>query len=183
MRKLGLLLVALIASCGDNIHPSMFVDTAVPNTTLAAGDPVGARCSIVDAVGEPVLDRHGNPLTNSTEFAISYEAPESFATAADGTTIVAAKAGTATVRCSAASLALIDETPVELTIVAGPAVRVITQLDQPMTVAGVADGVQCLVFDAYDNPVQVVAQSIALSPTGAGTSSTANTVTATLAGD
>ncbi len=182
MRKHVLSLVALIAGCGDNIHPSLFVDTAVPNTTLAAGDPVGARCSLVDGNGDPALDRHGNPLTDSTEFSISYEAPESFATAADGD-IVAAKAGSATVRCSAASLALIDETPVQLTIVAGAPVRAITQLDQPMTLAGVADGVHCLVFDAYDNPVEVVAQSIALSPTGAGTSSTADSVTATLAGN
>ena len=182
MRALVVAFVALIAGCGDNIHPGLFVDTQVASHSLAAGDPVGARCFIVDEQGEPALDAHGNALTGETDFVISYEAPEAFATDASGQ-VVAAKAGSATVRCAAPSLALTDRTPEEVDIVAGPPVRVITRLDQPVVLAGQADGVTCEAFDAYDNPVPNVVQAIGVSPSGAGTTTTATQVTASLAGE
>ena len=185
MRTLRFALVTLgtlAYGCGDNIHPGVFVDTQVASTTLAAGDPVGAKCSIVDAHGNAVLDKKGNPLTDTTPLVVSYEAPDSFATDASGQT-VAAKVGTATVRCAAPSLGLVDETPAEVQIVAGPPVRVLTRLDHPTTLAGQADGVTCLAFDAFDNPVPNIVPALALSPMGAGTTTTATDVTATLAGE
>jgi hypothetical protein len=182
MRTLVFLSVVIAAGCGDNIHPDLFVDTQVASNTLAAGDQVGARCFIVDGKGEPALDRKGNPLTGETDFAISYEAPEQFSTDAGGN-VVAAKVGMATVRCAAPSLALTDETPQQVEIVAGPPVRVVTKLDMPMVVAGQADGVTCLSYDAYDNPVDNVAQTVGVSPSGAGITTTASQVTATLSGE
>ncbi|HEV7556761.1 MAG TPA: hypothetical protein VGO00_14950 [Kofleriaceae bacterium] len=181
MRPLVFALATLTFGCGDNLHPGLFVDTKVASNTLAAGDPVGARCSIVDDQGEPALDAQGNPLTDSTDLVISFEPPESFATTADGQ-VIATKVGTAIVRCGAPSLSLLDHEPEDVVIVAGPPVRVITRLDRATTLAGEADGVQCLAFDAFDNPVQEFVQSLALSPSGAGTTSTATDVTATLAG-
>src|SRR5262249_19626020 len=138
--------VTALAACGDNLHPGIVVETHVAATTLAAGDRVNARCSIIDATGQPVLDEKGNPLTDTTMMVVSYEAMESFATAADGE-IIAAKVGTATVRCSAPSLALVDRDPPTVTIVPGPPVRAITHLDNATVLAGQADGVSCLVFD------------------------------------
>jgi len=176
-----IVLVTLVAACGDNDHPSLYVETKVASNQLAAGDPVGTKCSIVDAKGDPALDQKGNPLTDETDLYVSYEAPDSFATDANGETI-AARAGTATVRCAAPSLALVDQTPEQVTIVAGPPVRVITHLASPTTPAGQADGVTCLAFDAFDNPVTSFVQSLALSPSGAGTTATTTDVTATLAG-
>ncbi|MBV8762404.1 MAG: hypothetical protein JO257_34285, partial [Deltaproteobacteria bacterium] len=180
MRTLVFALVSFTVACGDNIHPGLSVETHVASTTLVAGDPVGTQCFVLDAHGDAALDKAGNPLTAETDFVISYEAPEHFADA--GGVTVAAKVGSATVRCAAPSLALVDPTPEDVTITAGPPVRVITQLATPTTLAGQPDGVTCLAFDAYDNPVPDVVQSLALSPSGAGTTTTATQVTATITG-
>src|SRR5512135_2910204 len=182
MRTFVLALVTLAAACGDNDHPGLFVETKVASNTLAAGDPVGAKCSIVNDKGEPALDQKGNALDESVELDVSYEAPESFVTDAGGQ-VLAAKVGTATVRCAAPSLALVDKTPETVTITPGPPVRVITRLASPSTLAGEPDGVTCLAFDAYDNPVTEFVQALALSPSGAGTTSTTSDVTATIAGE
>jgi hypothetical protein len=174
--------VTVLAACGDNLHPALIVETHVAATTLAAGDRVDAKCSIVDATGQPALDHDGNPLTDTTQTVVSYEAMESFATDADGD-IIAAKVGTATVRCSAPSLAIVDRDPPIVTIVPGPPVRAITHLDHATAPAGDADGVTCLVFDAFDNPVTDFVQALAISPFGAGTTVTDHTVSATLVGN
>ena len=134
MRTVVFAFVTLIAGCGDNIRPGLFVDTQVASNTLAAGDPVGARCRIVDEHGDAAQESHGNTLADETELVVGYEAPDSFATDASGQ-VVAAKVGTANVRCSAPSLALVDQAPEQVTIVAGPPVRVITRRDHPTTLA------------------------------------------------
>lgn len=181
MRSLVFAILGFTVACGDNIRPGLSIETHVASHALVAGDPVGARCSIVDEHGDPALDKDGNPLSAETDFVISYEAPEHFADA--GGVTVAAKVGSATVRCAAPSLAIVDATPEDVTIAAGPPVRVITQLASPTTIAGQPDGVTCLAFDAYDNPVANVTQALSLSPTGAGTTTTATEVTATLIGE
>jgi hypothetical protein len=182
MRTFFFALVTLAVACGDNDHPGIFVETRVASNTLAAGDRVDARCSVVDDKGNPALDVKGHPYDESTDFVVSYEDMSSFATDSDGM-IVAAKVGTAAVRCSAPSLALTDKDPEVITIVAGPPVRAITRLDTPTTLAGQPDGVTCLVFDAFDNPVTTFTQTLSLSPQGAGTTTTAMDVTATIAGE
>jgi hypothetical protein len=181
MHRVLVAFVVVGAGCGDNLRQDLVVETRVASSTLVAGDPVGAHCSIVDAHGEPVLDGDGNALSDHTDFTIGLEAPESFATDGNGHPI-AAKAGTATVRCGAPALGLLDATPENVTIVAGAPVRVITKLERPTTLAGQADGVTCLAFDAFDNPVADAAQAIAISPSGAGTMTTSASVTASLAG-
>jgi hypothetical protein len=181
MRTLALALFAFVLGCGDNIVLKYTVQTHVAATTLAAGEPVGASCTILDDMGEPALDRHGNSLTDETQFVVSYEDPSSFATDANGN-IVAATVGTAIVRCSAPSLTLVDHSPPTITIVPGPPVRAITQLASPTAVAGQPDGVTCLAFDAYNNAATSFTQALALSPSGAGTSTTADAVTADLVG-
>jgi hypothetical protein len=182
MRRLVFaLIISAAAGCGDNIRPGLVVETKVAASTLTAGDPVGARCFIVDETGETALDPQGNPLADSTPLVISYEAQDAFATDANGQ-VIAAKAGTATVRCAAPDLAIADDTPAEVTIVAGPPARVITRLDSPTAVAGQSDGVTCVAFDAFDNPVTAFTQDIGVSPQGAGTTTNASSITATVAG-
>src|SRR5580692_6145303 len=119
-------LAAWAAGCGDNIHPGIVITTQVAATTLPAGTPVGAKCAIVydDGADTPVLDDKGNPLDDTTSFAISYEAPSVFSTDASGA-VIAAIAGPAVARCAAPSLGLVDATPPALTIVPGPAVRAV----------------------------------------------------------
>jgi hypothetical protein len=171
-----------LAGCGDNRGLGLVVETTVAKLTVAAGEPIGARCAVLDASGEPALDKAGEPLTDSTELVISYLHEDSFSTNSSGQTI-ATRVGPATVRCAAPGLGLVDESPAELEIVAGPPVRVITQLASRTTPAGEPVGVGCLAFDAFDNAVTGFAQSLALSPFGAGTTMMADSVAATVAGE
>ena len=178
---LVLQLAFLASACGDNIRPELVVATTVPKTTFAAGERIGARCAVLDYLGEPALDLAGEPLTDSVELVIDYRHPDSFSTD-DENQVVAARVGTATVRCSAPSLGITDDVGQDIAIIAGPPVRVITQLANETTSAGVPVGVSCLAFDAFNNPVLVFDQSIAMTPSGSGSITTADTVSATAAG-
>lgn len=166
---------------GGEDPPPYVVHTLVAKTTLAAGERVYARCDLLDLDGEPVLDDNGDPLSNVTQFAIAYQHQDSFATD-DEDEIVAARVGTATVRCSAPELGLVGE-PVELEIVPGPALRVFTQLATTTAPAGVAVGVTCVAFDGHGNTVPDFAHSLAIAPFGASTTVTGSTVAATAVGD
>jgi hypothetical protein len=176
------LVVALGAACGDNQRPGLIVETRLAKSTFSAGEPIGARCAVLDAQGQPALDDAGEPLTSTIELAIAYQHEDSFATDADGQ-IVAARVGKATVRCAAPDLGLVDADPEDIEIIAGSPVRVVTRLARPTAVAGVAVGVSCLAFDAFNNAVTAFDQSLALSPFGAGTTATADSVSATFAGE
>ncbi|HEY0987485.1 MAG TPA: hypothetical protein VGD80_10560 [Kofleriaceae bacterium] len=178
---LGLVL-ALAAGCGDNARLGFVVETTVAKRTVAAGEQVIAHCSVLTTLGNPALDEHGDELTSSVEFVITYQHEDSFSTDATGKTI-AVRAGTGTVRCAAPSLGLVDDDPVEIEIVPGPPNRVITQVARPLATAGEAVGVKCIAFDAFNNAVTGFKRSLSLSPFGAGAETTSETVTATLAGE
>src|SRR5690348_842002 len=90
------LVLALAAGCGDNRRPSLLVETKVARRTVAAGEPIDARCAVLDATGEPALDKRGEPLTDTVELVVSYRDPDSFAMDGDGR-VIAARAGSATV--------------------------------------------------------------------------------------
>ena len=64
------LVISAAAGCGDNIRPGLVVETKVASSTLTAGDPVGARCFIVDETGETALDPQGNGA------AVSWDNPQ-----------------------------------------------------------------------------------------------------------
>lgn len=168
--------------CGDNIHPELELRTQVANTNLVAGDRVFARCEIVDQRGNEALGPDGEPLVTQTTITIRFDHPSAFTTDDEGH-VLAIKAGTATVRCTAPDLGLVDEEPIELTIAAGPPARVFTQLDRDVTRAGEAVGVTCLAFDAFDNPVTDFVHAVAVSPSGAGVTVGTDELTATLIGE
>jgi hypothetical protein len=178
---LGLVL-ALAAGCGDNARIGFVVETRVAKRTVVAGDQLGARCSVLTTLGEPALDENGEELTTKVEFTIAYQHEDSFSTDPDGK-VIAIRAGTGTVRCSAPSLGLVDDEPEQIEIVPGPANRVITKVASATVTAGDAVGVSCVAFDAFNNAVTGFARSLALSPFGAGTKATTETVSATLAGE
>lgn len=182
MRSLCLALVTLVAACGDNITPGVYVETYVPKAALAAGERIGARCALVDEAGNPALDDQGNELTESSEFVISYTHEDSFALDTEMQTI-AKRAGKAEVRCAAPALGLLDRDPEAIEIVAGAPLRVVTELAKDTAMAGEAVDVTCLVFDAFDNPITDFVQSLSLSPFGAGTAVTAATVRANFVGE
>jgi hypothetical protein len=164
------------------VPPVVAVDTRVAKGIFGAGERINARCALLDEVGEPALDADGAPLTDSTELVITYQHPDSFATDEDGQ-VIAARVGAATVRCSAPGLELVDEEPADIEIVAGPAARVFTELEQATAIAGEAVGVTCVAFDRFDNAVDAFGYSLSLSPGGAGTEVAADSVMATVTGD
>ena len=169
---------------GDNPgNPAgLVVQTSVPKRSYSAGERVVPRCTVLDASGAPALDENSEPLSNSVAFAIAYQHPDAFSTGPDGQEI-AARVGTATVRCSAPALGLVDSSPEQIEITAGPPVRAVTQLAADSSIAGEPVGVTCVAFDAYNNPVTGFEQTLALSPTDAGTTLATDSVTATIAGE
>jgi len=68
------LVLALAAGCGDNVRLGLVLETRVAKHTVAAGERVGARCALLDTLGEPALDDAGKPLTASTELRDRLEA-------------------------------------------------------------------------------------------------------------
>ncbi len=182
-QRYALVLFAAAAACGDNNVPTNTVDTFVARRQLLAGERVDARCEILDPNGETAIDlTTGLPLAESTELVIDYRHPDSFGLDAEEL-VIAVRAGDAQVRCSAPSLDLIDDEPALITIKPGPAVRVLTQLESDVAVAGQQVGVGCLVFDGYGNQIETFTQAVAISPFGAGTTVGTDKVSATLMGE
>jgi len=181
-QRFALVLLIAAMSCGDNNVPENTIETRVVKTELRAGERVDARCEILDPIGETARDLAGTPLIDITEIVIDYRNPDSFGLD-DEEQIIAIRAGSAQVRCTAPDLDLIDEEPALLTISPGPAVRVITQLENDVAQAGTEVGVGCLVFDAYGNQIETFTQTAAISPFGAGTTVGSDRVSATVAGE
>jgi hypothetical protein len=182
-QRYALVLIAAAVACGDNNVPSNTIETFVGRTTLLAGERVDARCEILDPNGQTAIDLvTGTPLSDATEMVIDYRHPDSFALDDEALTI-AVRAGTAQVRCSAPSLELVDEEPALITIEPGPAVRVLTQLEADVAVAGQEVGVGCLVFDGFGNQIDNFTQMVSISPFGAGTVAGVDKVSANLIGE
>lgn len=176
------LVFALAAGCGDNLKRQFVIETRVGKHDLQAGERVNARCAVLDEDHQPALDENGDPLTDTTEFVIGFQHEDSFGTD-DEDQVIATKVGTATVRCGAPELGLVDKSPEQLVISPGPAVRVVTKLASASAMAGDAVDVSCLAFDAFQNEVPDFAHTLALSPSGAGTTVTDDAVTATAVGE
>jgi hypothetical protein len=174
--------LAIIASCGDNIRPVPSIETRLDKGIYVAGELVPASCEIFDAQGKRAVDADGTPLAETTELSIVYQAADSFGQDTTGA-VFARRAGEASVRCSAPTLGLVDETPELIQIVPGPVVRVATELAAETTYAGQPVGTACIGFDAYDNPVTGFPHDLAILPSGAGTSVAADSVTANIAGN
>lgn len=172
----GLLVLATgCGSSGSSSSRGWILETDVPNATLAAGDRVNAHCTLTRPNGTEVSD-------GSVALEIVYHHEDHFSTDEEGQ-VIASRVGAATVACSAPELGVVDEEPVEVEIVPGPPRRVFTLLDVDTEVAGVPVGVNCIAFDAFDNLVVDLAYLIGTSPSGAGVSTDATSVTATAAGD
>jgi hypothetical protein len=176
-------LAVMTTACGDNNVPTNSIETRVAKNTLVAGERVDARCEILDPGGiEPARDAEGVPLSDITEMIVDFRHPDSFGRD-DEEQIIAIRAGTAQVRCTAPDLDLIDEEPELLTIEVGPPVRVVTQLDSETATAGTEVGVSCIAFDAFGNQVSSFTQAVSISPFGAGTIAGTDKVSATAVGE
>jgi hypothetical protein len=149
------------------------IETVVPRTTLSAGERVNASCILYDEDGEVTY-------APGVTLRIAYEPMTLFEM--DGDEVVAARVGTATVQCAAPTLGLVDETPVEIEIVAGAPYTVHTLLDSDRATAGTSTGVSCIVFDAFGNEVTDFSHTVSASPMGDGLTTTQDSITATRTG-
>jgi hypothetical protein len=174
---LALGLLAALATCSPRHHSARTwaVETTVPNLSIAAGERVNAHCTVTKPDGN-------EPDPGTVVVTILYKPQDAFSTDVDGA-VIATRAGSSTVTCSAPDLGFEDETPIALTVVPAAPHRVFTLLDAATEVAGVPVGVSCLAFDAFDNPVTDLAFLIGTSPSGAGVATDAASITATAAGD
>jgi hypothetical protein len=154
--------------------PPVAIETELPRNTIQAGDRVNARCVLLDEDGEPTNAPGAN-------LVITYEPMTLFAQDGDGE-VIGTTVGTATVRCAAPSLGLVDQTPEPLEIIPGAPHSVITQLSSDTTVAGTSTDVTCLAFDAFGNEVTTFDRTVVLSPSGAGVSVEGQSVTVTRSG-
>ena len=146
-----------------------------------AGDPVGATLLILDGDGKPALDRKGHPLTDKTHLLVSYEAPESFATDASGQ-VIAAKAGTATVRCAAPDPGA-SPTRLPWKCRSSRARRCASSRGSTPRRRSPASPTACPASRSTRSTTRSRTHAVArLSPSGAGTTTTATDVTATIAG-
>ena len=162
----AVIVVALAASCGDNLEPepdpdevvSVRLDTVAP-AQVTAGDTIGVQCTLYE-----------NELTTMVTAEVRV-VDEAKILRMQGT-VVARKVGTIEVSCALPDRGLVDATPATVEIVAGPAANVVTTVTPNPVVAGNDVAATCEVYDGYGNPITGgETPTLALSPIDA-----ANTV-------
>ncbi|MFO0744615.1 MAG: hypothetical protein U1F43_02940 [Myxococcota bacterium] len=163
------------AACHDNLvyDPTVAVglDTRVEPGEVGAGERANVTCVRVNG--------HGEPLAGG-QFVIGVDpVDQSFV---DGTQVFANQAGTHHVACSDLELGLLDDTPADLVVDAGPPVSTRIALDPSTVPAGAPSAVTCQALDAHGN-VTAANLRVDIAPTDTATVDGTSAVSATHAGD
>lgn len=144
---LGAALAALaLCACGDDDTAkydgtvATGLETAVTPAQVAAGERATVTCTRVNG--------HGEPLAGG-QFVIGIDPTD--ASFVEGFEVFGNRAGTHHVTCSDTELGLIDKTPADLVIVAGPPVSTRIAIDPSTVEAGVVAAVSCEALDAHGN--------------------------------
>jgi hypothetical protein len=145
---------------GEPLPLPTSITTEVEPGVVRAGERVPVRCWLHDADGEPTA-----PPDDFT-FEVVAEPAGLFEEDDDG--LVAVQAGEARVRCGVSSLGLVDTAGVPVSVVSGPAVHVVTQVEEGTIVAGQPVDVGCRGFDLHGNEVDGLRARLAVSPKEAG---------------
>jgi hypothetical protein len=173
MRFLGiraLCIVALVASCGDNIEPppdpdevvAVELETVAPAMVMA-GDTINIACTL-----------HENDITTMVPADITVMDEAKVARISGS--IQARKVGIIEVACSLPARGIKDPTPAMVQILAGPAANVVTAVTPDPVTAGNDVTATCTVYDDYGNLISDAdlpqAPTLALAP-----DDNANTIT------
>lgn len=135
------------------------VETVLPMEQVAAGTEVRVTCRVLDSRGREVAGVE-------TLFLIH---PETGYAHEDGSdTFVPQWAGEYLVACQAPAEGLLDATPARLVAVPGPVHTVIADVDRDAMTAGETALATCTAYDAFGNPVELEAPTLALDPPGEG---------------
>ena len=148
------------------------VDTNAPGN-VRAGDAIDAHCVFYDADGQEIA-------ADDTAVMFSVE-PAAAIENVDGK-LIAKRAGTATIACSAPALGLVDTSPASIEIAPGDPAEVTTTLDRAAITAGESVAATCAVFDTYGNDVPTVQPTLAMQPSSEGATITDLSARLTLAG-
>lgn len=170
---LSLLISAgLFAACGgdDNSGSAKLVtvESAISPDTIAAGSQATVSCVAYDKNGQPV----------ATELSVEQVSGPSTATI-DGFTVSATALGEYAFTCVHSS-GLRDETPAKLTVIASTPTRIEAKLDPSTIQAGGDATIDCVAYDANNNPVPTEFRYSAI-PTQSSTIN-GNSITATEVG-
>ncbi|MBM4370948.1 MAG: hypothetical protein FJ098_04800, partial [Deltaproteobacteria bacterium] len=123
----------------EDASGGLVVDTALEPSTAAAGEPVAVTC---------VLEDDGLPVEGTTwDVLVEGTAAYTF----DGADLVITEAGDFTVACVETSRDLADGSPASLTVTAGPAASVETEVSTHEAVVGEEVTVTCIVLDEFGN--------------------------------
>lgn len=163
----------------DTAAPVMFtlrpvaIETSAP-MTVVAGTPLAVDCLLQDQDGESFTAPAG--FMPQRAFV-----PASTVMNRDGMNIPT-RAGDLEVACSAPSLRLVDATPARVTVLPGPAARVVARVEQTSVTAGAMVAVTCEAYDQFNNPVPMPGGEVNVAPTNSGNTVEMRTVTFTRAG-
>ena len=172
-------LAALLAACGDNnVHeaspdapPDVVVrslDTLAP-AQVKAGDAIAVTC---------LLTEDDVPMMVPGTITVTDDASVEHSNGA----IIARKVGTVHVGCSLPDLALVDDTPADVEIVAGDPAHLVTTIAPDPVTAGDPATATCEVFDSSGNLIADAAPTLAITPTDPGTTITGLDAVLTRAG-
>lgn len=172
-RRLPLFFILPLVACGDDEakfdpNKATRVETTVAPTTFVAGGSATATCQLFNG--------KDSALTGGTfGLAIEPTGPSS-----SGMQITSQKAGTFAIACSETTLALLDTTPSELIVTAGPVASTRLTLSATEAMAGVAVETTCIGVDQFGNPTAADTE-VRVSPSTSVTAS-ATSVMATATG-
>lgn len=170
---------------GSNHEPD--IDTTIDNPNIQAGNVIDVLCSgygfdlskVEIVVGQyeetevsegVALSEDGVPLVDAsigTTLPADLTLPEGVTK--DGTKLTFTKTETYYVACYAPDAGLIDTTPVEVIVVAGPAKWVQTEAEPTEIKAGEWVDVNCSAEDSYGNPITSGFEVVTAPPEGVKT--------------
>ncbi len=150
MKRLGLYALSLIFvvffACGGELPVSgdLVVDTVLDHSKVIAGGTTHVKCVVHDV--------YGNQANAPTD--VVFQTPKGVdAPDVDKGAFVLTKSGIYHVACRLKDTKTTDDSPAELTVLAGPPVKTVTIVDPDHVKAGEAATARCTALDKYNNPV------------------------------